>query len=121
MSFQHAGVIGAGSWGTALALVLHGNGLRTTIWGHDAAHIADMRTRGENNAYLPGIKLPPTLGLADQLEDLRDCDLLLIVTPSKAVREVCARFFAAEPREGAVMLSCTKGVERGSGPLLHRS
>lgn len=115
MSFQHAGIIGAGSWGTALALVLHGNGLRTTIWGHDAAHIADMRTRGENTAYLPGIKLPPTLGLADQLEDLRDCDLLLIVTPSKAVREVCARLFAAEPCEGAVMLSCTKGVERGSG------
>ena len=47
MSFQHAGVIGAGSWGTALALVLHGNGLRATIWGHDAAHIADMRNRGE--------------------------------------------------------------------------
>lgn len=115
MSFRHAGVIGAGSWGTALALVLHGNGLRTTIWGHDAAHIAEMRACGENTAYLPGVKLPPTLGLADQLEDLRDCDLLLIVTPSKAVREVCARLFAAEPREGAVMLSCTKGVERGSG------
>ena len=84
-------VIGAGSWGTALALVLHGNGLPVTIWGHDAAHIAEMRASGENAAYLPGVKLPSSLALTEKLDDLRHCDLVLLVTPSKAVREVAAR------------------------------
>jgi glycerol-3-phosphate dehydrogenase (NAD(P)+) len=115
LSFTSVGVIGAGSWGTALALLLHGNGLPVTIWGNNAPHIAEMRETQENKAYLPGVALPATLGLTDNLEDLCGCDLLLLVTPSKAVREVASRLFAAQPRKDAVLLSCTKGVERGSG------
>lgn len=115
MSFSSVGVIGSGSWGTALALVLHHNGLRVTIWGNNAAHIAEMRRTRRNAAYLPSIQLPESLGLTDNLEDLRDCDLLLLVTPSKAVREVAARLSTVPPRKDAVLLSCTKGVERGSG------
>ena len=91
MSFERAGVIGAGSWGTALALVLHGNGLPVTVWGHDAAHIAEVRERRENRIYLPGVKMPETLDFSSDAADLLACDLLLVVTPSKAVREVAAR------------------------------
>ncbi len=115
MSFKNIGVIGAGSWGTALALLLHGNGLPVTIWGHDAAHISDMIATRENRAYLPGVPLPETLRLTSTLGDLCACDLLLLVTPSKAVREVTSLLFAAELGRETVLLSCTKGVERGSG------
>ena len=115
MSFQSIGVIGAGSWGTALALLLHGNGYQVTIWGNNGPHIAEMRKSRENTTYLPGIPLPESLRLTDELEDLKECDLLLLVTPSKAVREVASRLYAVGPREDAVLLSCTKGVERGSG------
>jgi glycerol-3-phosphate dehydrogenase (NAD(P)+) len=115
MSFASIGVIGSGSWGTALGMLLRDNDLPVTIWGNDAAHIAEMRASGENARYLPGVKLPAGLTLTDRLEDLRACDLLLIVTPSKVMREVAARLKAARPREDAVLLSCTKGVERGSG------
>jgi glycerol-3-phosphate dehydrogenase (NAD(P)+) len=115
MSFSHAGVIGAGSWGTALALVLHGNGLPVTIWGHNAEHIADIKARRENTVCLPGVKLPESLRLTAELGDLRECDLVLLVTPSKAIREVVARAAAAGVTDRAVLLSCTKGVERGSG------
>ncbi len=115
MSFQKVGVIGAGSWGTALALVLQGNGLAVTMWGHDAVHIDEVRATRENRVYLPGIALPESLSLTSSLEDLCDSDLLLVVTPSKAVREVASLLFAAELGEHAVLLSCTKGVERGSG------
>ena len=59
MSFASAGVIGSGSWGTALGLLLHENGLPVTIWGHDPAHLARMRASRENADYLPGIPLPP--------------------------------------------------------------
>jgi len=115
VTFTSAGVIGSGSWGTALALVLHENGLPVTIWGHDPAHLVRMREARENADYLPGIPLPSTLKMAERLEDLRECDLLLVVTPSKAVREVAARLREARPKPGAVLLSCTKGVELGTG------
>ena len=115
MSFSHVGVIGAGSWGTALSLLLHGNGTPVTMWGHDARHVADMKVRRENIVCLPGVTLPDSLRLTVELDDMRECDLLLLVTPSKAIREVSARLAAAGPRGDAVLLSCTKGVERGSG------
>lgn len=115
MSIVHAGVVGAGSWGTALALVLHGNGLPVTVYGNDPAHVAEVREHGENRIYLPGVKLPETLEFTDDLGALRECDLLLTVTPSKAVRDVAARLSAAKVRKDAVLLSCTKGLERGSG------
>ena len=50
MSFQHVGIVGAGSWGTALAVLLHENGLPVTLWGHDAAHIASVAATRENAA-----------------------------------------------------------------------
>jgi len=115
VSFSHVGVIGAGSWGTALSLLLLGNGLRVTMWAHDSAHVNHVNTRRENSVYLPGVRLPESMGLTAELGDLRDCDLLLVVTPSKAVREISARLAASGVSKRAILLSCTKGVERGSG------
>ena len=115
MSFQNVGIVGAGSWGTALAFPLLGNHLPVTIWGHDAQHIARVAAARENAAYLPGVALPAELRFTHELDDLRACDLVLLVTPSKAVREVAARLSTVGLREDAALLSCTKGVERGSG------
>jgi len=115
MSFQHVGIVGAGSWGTALAVLLHENRLPVTIWGHDAAHIARVSESHENTPYLPGISLPEGLRFTTALDDLATCDLVLLVTPSKAVREMAARLSTTALGENAVLLSCTKGVERGSG------
>ena len=105
MSFQNVGVIGAGSWGTALSLVLLGNGVPVTMWGHDPAHIRDIATSRENAVCLPGVVLPESLRLTAELGDLAPCDLLLLVTPSKAIREVAARLAASGVRDGAVLLS----------------
>jgi glycerol-3-phosphate dehydrogenase (NAD(P)+) len=115
MSFQHVGIVGAGSWGTALAVLLHENRLPITIWGHNAEHIAQVAATQENTAYLPGIPLPELLRFTAELDDLAGCDLVLFVTPSKAVREVAARLSTTALGPDAVLLSCTKGVERGSG------
>ena len=115
MSFHHVGIIGAGSWGTALALLLHENKLPVTVWGHDAAHLAQIERERANNAYLPGIAVPEGLRFTADLDALAGCDLVLLVTPSKALREVTARLSTVALREDAVLLSCTKGVERGSG------
>jgi glycerol-3-phosphate dehydrogenase (NAD(P)+) len=115
MTFQNVGIVGAGSWGTALALLLHENALPLTLWGHEPAHIAKMRRTAENAPYLPGVALPQTWNLTSELDDLAACDLVLLVTPSKAMREVVARLSTTALRTDAVLLSCTKGVERGSG------
>jgi glycerol-3-phosphate dehydrogenase (NAD(P)+) len=115
MNFRDVGVIGAGGWGTALALLLHEKGLPVVLWGHQAAQVAALEARRENTIYLPGIPLPETFRFTSELSDLVGCDLLLVVTPSKAVREICAKLSTITLRQDAVLLSCTKGVERGSG------
>ncbi len=114
-AFHHIGVVGAGSWGTALALLLHGNGFPVTVWGHDPRSIARIAEQRENATYLPGVPLPPGVRFTSDLDTLRDADLLLLVVPSRAMREVAARLSTIALRRDAVLLSCTKGVERGSG------
>ena len=115
MSFQNIGIVGAGGWGTALALLLHENQLPITLWGHDPREIATIREKHENVIYLAGVPLPESFRYTSELDDLAACDLLVLVTPSKATREVSARLSTIALRRDAVMLTCTKGVERGSG------
>jgi glycerol-3-phosphate dehydrogenase (NAD(P)+) len=113
--FQSVGVAGAGSWGTALALVLHARGYAPVVWGHDPEHIAQTNAHRENRLYLPGVALPAEVAFTASADDLRECELLLIVVPSKAIREVVGRLASIGLREKALLLSCTKGIERGTG------
>ena len=70
-------VLGAGSWGTALAALIARHGHRTVLWGRDAATIAAIEGRGENPRYLPGIPLPGSLRATTALpEALADADLV---------------------------------------------
>lgn len=105
-------VLGAGAWGTALASVLHQGGHAITLWGHDPAHLEDMRRTRRNERYLPGIELPDTwLYHPDLLKAVGSNAFVVVAVPSKAIREVTlplARF------EG-VLLSVTKGIEFETG------
>ena len=114
-AFTHAGIVGAGSWGTALALVLHRNGLHVTVWGNDAQAVSQICALRENRPYLPGVPLPEAIVFTDDMDVLRSQDLLLLVTPSRALREVAARLSTLPLKTDCVLLCCTKGVERGSG------
>src|SRR5579862_6728655 len=114
-SMEKAGVIGAGSWGTALAVMLGGNGTPVALWGHDAGRVERMRSSRLNEEYLPGVRLPETITPTASLEDLLDARLLVFVAPSKAAREVSGALAALHPSPETIFLSCTKGIERGSG------
>jgi glycerol-3-phosphate dehydrogenase (NAD(P)+) len=111
-------VLGAGSWGTALAIQLARNGSHVALWGHEPAEIECLLRDGENRHFLPGIALPPGLEPSADLEHcIRNADEVLLVVPSHAFAAVVAR--VAEIRPGLKTLSwATKGFDPGSGELL---
>jgi glycerol-3-phosphate dehydrogenase (NAD(P)+) len=105
------GVIGGGSFGTAMALHLARKDYPVTIWAHDKAVAETMQTTRENKTYLPGAALPENLTATHSLESAtRGKRLVLQVNPSHATRHVMTQ--AAEFLEpDAVIVNCTKGLE----------
>ncbi len=111
-------VLGAGSWGTALAVLLARNGHAVTLWGHDAAHMARVAHDRCNSAFLPGIAFPDNLSVSDDLVSLAAATRrFLLVVPSHAFRAVLT---ALQPHlSGEVVVAwATKGLDPGSGKLL---
>jgi len=112
-------VLGAGSWGTALAALIARHGHATTLWGRDAATITTITQRRENPRYLPGIALPDGLNASTDLAAaVADVELVLVVVPSHAFAETLRALAPLRPI-GAGVAWATKGFEPGSGRLLH--
>jgi glycerol-3-phosphate dehydrogenase (NAD(P)+) len=110
-------VLGAGSWGTALAMRLARNGLDVRLWGH-AAEVEALTRDGENRHYLPGIPLPAGIRpVAELAEALTGADGVLVVLPSHAFRPVLHRM-RGHGMEGRPLAWATKGLEPGSDKLL---
>ena len=112
-------VLGAGSWGTALAIALARNGQRTRLWGHNPQHIQAMQATQSNERFLAGIAFPENLSVFDDLATaLDECQDVLIVVPSVAFRStlVKAQPFI-KPKMGIAW--GTKGIDHDSGALLH--
>jgi glycerol-3-phosphate dehydrogenase (NAD(P)+) len=108
-------IIGAGGWGTALGVLWANLAPKVILWGNNQVRIEQMRTTRENRPYLPGIRLPDSLHLTNRLEDCSEADLIVLVVPSTAMRTVAARLRDSLANERARFLSCTKGIEHGSG------
>ena len=105
-------VLGSGGWGTALAVLLAEKGEQVSLWSHRPQQAAVLRETGEN-PRLPGVKLPPDLRCMDTMESLRESELVVFAAPSFAVRET-ARQAAALLRDGTVLVSAAKGIEKGT-------
>ena len=112
-------VLGAGSWGTALASLAARNGLATTLWGRDAAVIEAIDRQHQNPRYLPGIDLPGTLrATTDLAAAVSGCDWVLVVVPSHAFTQTLHALKPLLP-DGVGVAWATKGFEPGSGRFLH--
>lgn len=111
-------VLGAGSYGTALAITLARNGHQVLLWGHNPQHLAQLETDRCNAAFLPDVPFPDTLStepdLADAVAASRD---LLIVVPSHVFGEVLAQV-RPHLRPDSRIVWATKGLERETGRLL---
>jgi glycerol-3-phosphate dehydrogenase (NAD(P)+) len=115
MNLRRIAILGAGGWGTALAGLWAKKGREVVLWANKAERAQQIGSDRVNKDYLPGVRLPDSLGLTSELADCADADLIVFATPSTALRTVAERLRDAGSNERAILLSCTKGIERGSG------
>ncbi len=104
------GIVGSGSWGTALAQVLARSGHEVVLWGRDGAAMARIARSRVNGRYLPGILLHPSIRFTADLLALDACRILLLAVPAQKLRETV---WGIEHR-GRVLVVCAKGLERTS-------
>jgi glycerol-3-phosphate dehydrogenase (NAD(P)+) len=109
-----AAVIGAGSWGTALAVQLGRSGIAVRLWARDPALARAMADTRENLRYLPDVRLPERVVLtSEHAAALEGCSLVVLAVPSHFLRGVLGTMAAAVPPR-SVLLSATKGLEPSS-------
>ncbi|MBC5734734.1 NAD(P)H-dependent glycerol-3-phosphate dehydrogenase [Flavonifractor sp. DFI.6.63] len=109
-------VMGSGGWGTALAMVLLENGHDVTLWSYTQEESAVLREKREN-PMLKGVPLPEKLHLTWDAGCVRDCGIVVLATPSFAVRTT-ARSIAPLLDPGAVLVSVSKGIEKDTSLTL---
>ncbi|KPD24361.1 MULTISPECIES: NAD(P)H-dependent glycerol-3-phosphate dehydrogenase [Idiomarina] len=112
-------ILGAGSYGTALAICFARKGIPTMLWGRDSEKVALMTSARENAAYLPGCPFPESLQVTDDLElALKDVDNVVVVVPSHSFSSMLKQ---AKPllKENARVAWATKGLEPDTGRLLY--
>ncbi|MDQ8757062.1 NAD(P)H-dependent glycerol-3-phosphate dehydrogenase [Sphingosinicella sp. LHD-64] len=109
------GVVGAGAWGTALAQIAAGSGGETLIWALEPEVVDSINTSRQNALFLKGLRLAPAIRATGDLADLAGCDAFLVVTPAQHLRAVAGRL----PAAGKPLILCAKGIEEGTGLLMH--
>ena len=112
-------VLGAGSWGTALACLLADNGNAVTLWSHSREHINELKSSSKNARYLPDFDLPDTLSFSDNLSPLcDDHNLFLVVVPSRAFRQTMEKLRDAGLSKNSLIMWGTKGFDAQNNILL---
>lgn len=111
-------IIGAGAWGTALAISL-ANSHRVTLWARDPEQLLDMRAKGQNHRYLPDVTLPRNLELSSDLDRaIASADLVVVAVPTAALRTTLQRL--ADFRRSFGVIWLCKGFESGTSLLPHQ-
>ncbi|HFD33261.1 MAG TPA: NAD(P)H-dependent glycerol-3-phosphate dehydrogenase [Gammaproteobacteria bacterium] len=114
-------VIGTGSWGTALAVLLAKNGLHVNFWGRNQSHLQELQNDRCNNKYLPGIAFPDKLHIQYQLSScLQDVETILLVVPSSGVRHTLEQILTCPTTNHEIRIAiASKGFEDNTLCLLH--
>ncbi len=106
------GMIGAGSWGTALALVLHDNGHEVRCWTIDEQSLEDIRLHRENKRYLPGIKIPEDIVFTSDLRLIvDDPEIIVNAVPSQVTRSALGLVKEIFEDKNQIWVSVAKGIE----------
>lgn len=117
MPYDKIGVIGAGAWGTALALIAARAGRQVSLWAREPAVVESIARKHENAPFLPGVPLPPTITATGDLSAAVRAGVLLVVAPAQHLRATLAQVAAKAP-QGIPLVICAKGIEQASGKLV---
>ena len=112
MNFNHIAVIGAGAWGSALALTCARAGRKVTLWEQDAAN-AEQLVKTRESKFLPGVRIDDSIAIAADLAEAARAEAVLLVVPAQAVRAV-ATLLAPLLAARTPVIVCAKGIERGT-------
>ena len=120
MKLKPVAVLGAGSWGTALAIHLARAGLDIRLWGNEPDHMESLRQQRCNQLFMPDIPFPETLYVYDSLEEvLQSVSWILLAIPSHAFRSFLASAHDLINADVPIVWA-SKGLEEGTGKLLHQ-
>ena len=110
----NVGVMGAGSWGTALALLLHKNGHQVTVWSINQEEVDMLSSKREHTSKLPGVKLPEEMIFTSNMEEaIVGKDVLVLAVPSPFTRST-ARNMKPYVKEGQIIVDVAKGIEEAT-------
>ncbi|SDK41670.1 NAD(P)H-dependent glycerol-3-phosphate dehydrogenase [Natronincola ferrireducens] len=114
MNCYSIAVLGAGSWGTALSLVLNSNNHSVNLWMRNKQQYTNISATGENTKYLPQIKIPSTINLfTDYIKAIENTDIILLTVPTQKVREVIQSIKPfIKPHQ--IIVNAAKGIEQKS-------
>lgn len=111
---EKVAVLGAGSWGTALATVLDENKQQTLIWSHREEQALEINEQHTNKKYLPEATLSSTLKATSSIEEaVKHADIIVMAVPTKGIRETCQKIMASIDRP-KLFVHVSKGIEPGS-------
>ena len=114
--YQSVGIIGAGAWGTALAVAARRAGRDVVLWAYERETVDEINHEHSNHIYLPGVTLDPAIRATAKTSDVAAADLILMVVPSQFFRSVAGEFrkhIGAKP-----VIICTKGFEEDTGKMM---
>jgi glycerol-3-phosphate dehydrogenase (NAD(P)+) len=114
---EHIGVLGAGAWGTALAMTAARAGRKVTLWCRRRDQAVGISARRENADYLPGVTLAPSIRATSDMRELAGCDAVFAAAPAQHTRATLNAFSVHARRDLPVVL-CSKGLERGTLKLM---
>lgn len=114
--YQSVGIIGAGAWGTALAVASQRAGRDVVLWGYERETVEEINHEHSNHIYLPGVTLDPAIRATAKTADVAAADLILMVVPSQFFRSVAGEF--GKHIGGKPVIICTKGFEEDTGKMM---
>ncbi|MGJ8535937.1 MAG: NAD(P)H-dependent glycerol-3-phosphate dehydrogenase [Parasphingopyxis sp.] len=114
MTIETIGVIGGGAWGTALAQAAAAGGDPVLLWAREGDVVRAINDQSANPLFLPNIPLSRKIRATSQLDDLADCDAILVVAPAQHVRDI----LGSASIGFAPLILCAKGIEAGSKKLM---
>jgi glycerol-3-phosphate dehydrogenase (NAD(P)+) len=111
------GIIGAGSWGTALAVITNRAGADVTLWTRNSFVLESVMSKNRNGIYLPDVFLDPAIVVTDKMQPACDAGIVLLTVPSQHVRAICISMSDYIKTDVPIVI-CSKGIERGSLALM---